>query len=179
MSAPSAAPTETYCARHPSTPTLLRCGRCNTPICPRCMVNTDVGQRCPDCARGSRLPTFQVAPAAIVRGAVAGLLTATAIGYLWSLAPGFAFWLGLLMGFVTGEVVARATNHKRGPALMATAAVTVVVGFLVGFVALGQGAGVAGLVAHLINPLLVLRLGVFMLISLLLAAVIAAVRQRG
>lgn len=39
-----------YCARHPKTETLLRCGRCGTPICPRCMVQSGVGIRCPDCA---------------------------------------------------------------------------------------------------------------------------------
>jgi hypothetical protein len=39
-----------YCARHPKTETLLRCGRCDTPICPRCMVHAGVGIRCPDCA---------------------------------------------------------------------------------------------------------------------------------
>ncbi|HEX2914551.1 MAG TPA: B-box zinc finger protein [Chloroflexia bacterium] len=39
-----------YCARHPEVETGLRCGRCDTPICPRCMVHADVGIRCPDCA---------------------------------------------------------------------------------------------------------------------------------
>jgi hypothetical protein len=39
-----------YCARHPNTETMLRCGRCDTPICPRCMVHSGVGIRCPDCA---------------------------------------------------------------------------------------------------------------------------------
>ncbi|MBN9389452.1 MAG: hypothetical protein J0I20_15595 [Chloroflexi bacterium] len=43
-------PVVTYCARHPNVETLLRCGRCNTPICPRCMVHSGVGIRCPDCA---------------------------------------------------------------------------------------------------------------------------------
>lgn len=39
-----------YCARHPQTETLLKCGRCDTPMCPRCMIHADVGIRCPDCA---------------------------------------------------------------------------------------------------------------------------------
>ena len=175
----STAPSEVRCARHPNTPTRLRCGRCGTPICPRCMVATEVGQRCPDCGRGSRLPTFQVSPALLARGAVAGLLTATAIGYLWSLAPAFSFWIALLMGFGTGEAVARAANVRRGPAMMAVAATAVVLGFLIGFLALGRGQAGAGLLAVLINPLLLLRLGLFTLLALALAAVIAAVRQRG
>ncbi len=43
-------PEAVYCARHSKTETLLRCGRCSTPICPRCMVQSGVGIRCPDCA---------------------------------------------------------------------------------------------------------------------------------
>lgn len=43
-------PVVTYCARHPQVETMLRCGRCDTPICPRCMVHSGVGIRCPDCA---------------------------------------------------------------------------------------------------------------------------------
>jgi B-box zinc finger len=182
MTTMSAAPTtsaEMRCSRHPNTPTLLRCGRCGTPICPRCMINTEVGQRCPDCGRGGRLPTYRVTPAILARGAVAGLLTATAIGYLWSLVPAFGFWIGLLMGFVAGEAVARATNVKRGPAMMATAAASVVLGFLLGFLLLGRGVGVEGLLAVLVNPLLLMRLGLFTLLGVALAAVIAAVRQRG
>ncbi|MDA0256830.1 MAG: rhomboid family intramembrane serine protease, partial [Chloroflexi bacterium] len=38
----------TVCERHPETETELRCQRCDTPICPRCMVQTPVGFRCPD-----------------------------------------------------------------------------------------------------------------------------------
>lgn len=44
----------TYCARHPQVETLLRCGRCEAPICPRCMVHSGVGIRCPDCAANPR-----------------------------------------------------------------------------------------------------------------------------
>lgn len=38
------------CARHPDTETALACGRCDTPVCVRCMVHTDVGIRCRTCA---------------------------------------------------------------------------------------------------------------------------------
>lgn len=38
------------CARHPSVETELSCSRCGTPLCPRCLVQTEVGQRCPTCA---------------------------------------------------------------------------------------------------------------------------------
>lgn len=40
-----------YCGRHPKVVTRLRCGRCETPICPKCMVYTPAGARCRDCSR--------------------------------------------------------------------------------------------------------------------------------
>jgi hypothetical protein len=170
---------EVRCARHANTLTRLHCGRCGTPICPKCMINTEVGQRCPDCGRGRPLPTFQVSPGILARGLIAGMVVATAFGYAWSLFPAFSFWIGLAMGFVTGEAVARSTNMKRGPAMMAIAAVATLTGFLIGFLALGTGLGGAGLFPVLVNPFLLLRLGLFNVLALVLAMGIAAVRQKG
>lgn len=51
----------TYCRRHPKIETGLRCARCNTPICPRCMVYSSVGLRCPDCATNPQ-PSVKVNP---------------------------------------------------------------------------------------------------------------------
>ena len=48
----------TTCERH-GTATALRCGRCETPICPRCSVRTEVGQRCTDCAAGGPTRTIR------------------------------------------------------------------------------------------------------------------------
>lgn len=39
------------CYRHPDRPTLIRCVRCNRPICPECMRDAAVGFQCPDDAR--------------------------------------------------------------------------------------------------------------------------------
>ena len=38
------------CARHSDVETSLACGRCETAVCPRCLVHTDVGIRCRTCA---------------------------------------------------------------------------------------------------------------------------------
>jgi Domain of unknown function (DUF4352) len=62
------------CARHPDTETSLSCGRCNTPVCVRCMVHTDVGIRCRTCAPVRRgipgLGSNRFRNAAIVVGVV-------------------------------------------------------------------------------------------------------------
>jgi uncharacterized protein DUF4352 len=38
------------CAKHTDVETSVSCGRCETPVCVKCMVHTDVGVRCRDCA---------------------------------------------------------------------------------------------------------------------------------
>lgn len=62
------------CARHSDTETSLTCGRCETPICVRCLVQTDVGIRCRTCAPVRRaIPGFgsnRFRNAAIVVGIV-------------------------------------------------------------------------------------------------------------
>lgn len=39
------------CYRHPDRHTLLRCSRCERPICAACSIDAQVGQRCPECVR--------------------------------------------------------------------------------------------------------------------------------
>jgi membrane associated rhomboid family serine protease len=39
------------CYRHPSRDTGVSCSNCGRPICPDCMTPTQVGMRCPECAR--------------------------------------------------------------------------------------------------------------------------------
>lgn len=39
------------CYRHPDRHTLLRCSRCERPICGACSIDASVGQRCPECVR--------------------------------------------------------------------------------------------------------------------------------
>lgn len=48
------------CHRHPWVTTGLTCGRCGVPVCPRCLVHTDVGIRCPACAGVHRRSAFGV-----------------------------------------------------------------------------------------------------------------------
>ncbi|HET9051473.1 MAG TPA: kelch repeat-containing protein [Candidatus Dormibacteraeota bacterium] len=43
------------CARH-GIETRLKCASCQTPICLRCQVRTEVGLKCPDCAKPAAVP---------------------------------------------------------------------------------------------------------------------------
>lgn len=123
-------PLEVPCATNPDVLTALRCGSCETPICPRCLVMTPVGARCRSCARLKSHPVYDVRPLHYLRGAAAGLAVATIGSIVVSSVP-FIGYLGLLiLGWATGEAVTYAANRKRGPWLAAIAAVALLLGTL-------------------------------------------------
>jgi hypothetical protein len=122
-----------HCARHSGVETVLRCGRCETPICPKCMVSTPVGMRCPDCAKVRRPPMYDVAGRWLWQAIGAAVLLVAAGGFAFSLLLGvagrsiiFAAILYLAAGFAVGEALSAAANRKRGPRLQALAVVTAV-----------------------------------------------------
>src|SRR6058998_2328363 len=43
-----------HCYRHPDREALVRCTRCDRPICPECMNEAPVGFHCPDDAAAAR-----------------------------------------------------------------------------------------------------------------------------
>src|SRR4030081_1282117 len=101
------------CARHPNTETVLRCGRCETPICPRCLIPTPVGARCPTCAQVKRGFVTLLKPADLARAIGYGIGAAAVGTIILSFIP----FLGLIgyavLGFAVGEVVSIGANRKR------------------------------------------------------------------
>ena len=132
------------CARHPKVETELTCGRCETPICPRCAVFTDVGARCPTCAPARKLPQFEVGFVYLLRGAAAALGTGAALGAVWgALLPGRIGFLELFLaaglGYVIAEAVSAATNRKAGTALQVIAAGGALAAYLARNLVIGDG----------------------------------------
>ena len=104
-----------YCAAHPRVETLLKCGKCDRPICLKCNIVTIVGSRCPACA-GLRSPiaTLRIAAKTYAMGLVAGIGIGLGLGVLLGLsslpAPRNFSWIilvvGLLMaGYIIGEII--------------------------------------------------------------------------
>ena len=139
-----------YCDRHPKVETNLRCGKCSRFICPKCVVQTPVGARCPDCARLTRLPIFQVSAKDHLRAAGAGLGLAIGLGVVWRIVLPYLFffslWVVLLMGYIIGELISRSVNRKRGIGLQVIAGVSVVICYLT-VVILGLYLSLFGLLA--------------------------------
>lgn len=125
------------CTYHPDVETNLRCGKCGKPICPKDMVQTPVGAKCPDCAKLYKLPTYQVSTKHYLRAAGTGLGIAIICGILWGLIGWVVpfFYLNLLIaagvGYAIGEVISRSVNRKRGTGLAVIAGGCVVISYLV------------------------------------------------
>jgi hypothetical protein len=123
------------CAAHPGVETNLRCGKCGKPICPKCMVQTPVGARCPDCAKLHRLPTYRMSSAYYLRAAGAALGTAIVIGVVWGIIESylpfrfFGLIIGAGIGWAIGEVVGLAVNRKRGVWLAVIGSAGVVIAY--------------------------------------------------
>ena len=86
---------ELYCMKHTKAVTRLRCGRCESPICPKCTVYTPAGTRCRPCAKNK----IVIRPAGVLHSAV-GLASNVASGAgrrVWYLALWY-FILSFLRG---------------------------------------------------------------------------------
>lgn len=124
------------CAAHPSVETSLRCGKCGKPICPKCLVQTPVGARCPSCARLYKLPTYRVSTGYYLRAIGTALGMAIVGGVVWEvvqvLLPFFLlnFLLAAGVGYAIGEVVSLSVNRKRGRGLAAIAGIAVALSYL-------------------------------------------------
>lgn len=165
------------CARHPTVETELACGKCATPICPRCLVHTPVGARCRSCANIRRLPQYNISAPYLARAVGAAVAVGAVLGAVWgALLPFGPFLLlaalvGLGLGYVVGEAVSLATNRKAGPPLQAAAVAGVLVALVVRGVILASAVKGIDLQDVLTND-------VFGWIAAIIAAVVAMGRVR-
>jgi hypothetical protein len=114
----------------------LRCGRCDTPICPRCMVMSPVGARCKTCAPMRRAPMYEVRASHLVRAGGAALVGGIAMGLIWGfIGAAFSFgffliFLGAGLGYAFTRMMEFATRGKRGP---------LIIGFAIAGIAIAWG----------------------------------------
>jgi MFS family permease len=124
-------PQKMYCYVHPDRETLLRCNRCERPICQSCAVLTPTGYRCKECVRGQQ-KIFETTrwwdyPLAFI---TAGLLS-----YLGSLAAGlfgfFTIFIAPVAGMIIAEAVRFVVRRRRSRYLPLIAIIATVLGGLV------------------------------------------------
>lgn len=162
------------CARHHDVQTLLRCSRCDTPICPKCLVHGPVGARCPDCASPLRVlgPTRSQYVLATAAGIAVGAVGGALLGFV-----GFGGLGLLLLGFAVGEVVSRVGGRRGGRALAVVAFSGAVIGPLIGravviavLVPLPDPGMRLALGAQAMLPLIVSMEGLFLIIAGVIAS---------
>jgi MFS family permease len=103
-----------YCYRHPKIATKVSCGKCDRPICTRCMVSGPAGMRCPECAslRGSTL--YKVHPGRLALTIAASIACGVIGAYILVFIGFFVFFIGPAYGTAIAEVVLRVSGRKRG-----------------------------------------------------------------
>lgn len=120
-----------FCYVHPQRETLLRCNKCERPICTSCAVRTPTGYRCKECVSGQQ-KIFNTAqwwdyPVAITISGVLsffGSLVTSFIGF-------FSIFLAPLAGILIAEAVRRALRKRRSKWLPGVTAGAALVGSLI------------------------------------------------
>lgn len=119
-----------YCYIHPKRETLLRCNRCERPICQSCAVLTPTGYRCKECVSGQQkkfeTTTWWDYPLAF--------LAAMVLSYFGSqitrLFGFFTIFLAFVAGMVITEAVRFVVRKRRSRLLPTLAAVATLLGGL-------------------------------------------------
>ncbi len=122
------------CYRHPNRETRVSCATCGRPICTECMVQTDVGIKCPDDARlprGARAGAMKTSQ--ILRSLLAGVVVAL-VGALvvYFVLPEIGFGrliLAGLAGYGAGILIHRAGGRNGGPVAMTISGFAVALAF--------------------------------------------------
>jgi hypothetical protein len=119
------------CANHPSRDTLLRCNRCEKPICTECAVLTPIGYRCKECVRSQQ----KVFETALPQDYVFGIIIAVILSFIGSLLARLVGFFVILLapaaGWVIAEAVRKVTGRRRGKLLFRLVAIATVLGALV------------------------------------------------
>ena len=136
---------EQPCINHPKTTTSLQCSKCLSPICVKCAISTEMGQRCPDCAglragrNGYYVPSIltEVNARQLGRALGGALALALAGGLAWGQwrtagdLGDWSFWWVVAISIAAGETVGRLSNERRALALQLIAGGAVVLAALV------------------------------------------------
>lgn len=161
------------CANHPDRETMLRCNKCEKPICYQCAIRTPVGYRCRECVQQQQAIYFNDRPAdPFIAGGVAAAL-GFVLGALFYLFLGIfglfsfivAFFVGPASGGLVAEAVRRAVGKRRGRYLKYVAAGAWAGGVLAAWAAL--------VMIGLLAPGALFRLHVLLAAALAISAITA------
>jgi len=122
-----------WCARHRKIKTRLRCGRCETPICPKCTKMWLTGARCPNCASNRDAHVYQVSPLQYLATFVAAVVLNSVGAILVPFVGFLILFYAPVVGALLGKAITFVTRGKRGTALAVVASLGTVLGTLIPF----------------------------------------------
>jgi hypothetical protein len=112
-----AIPPKLFCYVHPDRETVLRCNRCERPICNECAVLTPTGYRCKECVRGQQ----KIFETAQTSDYLLSIVIACALGFFGSYIARFLsffiIFIAPVIGVVIAEAVRRVTRRRRAKLL--------------------------------------------------------------
>jgi hypothetical protein len=120
-----------YCQKHPKVETALGCSRCDTSICPKCMISGSVGYLCPSCASVGKDPLFVIPLWRLALGIFVGLAAGTILGILLQQVGFYVFFIGAMIGGSFGQLVLYITGGKRGHRVEWLTGGTIIVGAVI------------------------------------------------
>lgn len=124
-------PQPLFCYNHPERETLLRCNRCERPICQSCAVLTPTGYRCKECVKGQQ----KIFDTARWWDYPLAFLTAGVLSYFGSLVAGlfgfFTIFIAPVAGMIIAEAVRFVVRRRRSKLLPIVAAVATLLGGLI------------------------------------------------
>ncbi len=106
-----------FCYIHPDRKTLLRCNKCERPICSSCAVLTPTGYRCKECIRSQQ----KIFDTAQTGDYIIAPLLAAGISFMGSFLPSFLGFFTLFLAPLTGMIIVESTRwltHKRRSILL-------------------------------------------------------------
>jgi len=118
------------CYIHPNRETLLRCNKCNRPICAQCAIQTPTGYRCRECVRGQQ-KKFDTAHAGDL---LLAPIIAAGISFFGSYIPAFLGFFTIFAapfaGIVIVEILKKLTRNRRSQTLIVITTAAAVLGSL-------------------------------------------------
>jgi len=119
-----------FCYNHPNRETLLRCNRCERPICTECAVLTPTGYRCKECVRNQQKKFENVNlldyPLAIIIAAVFSFIGS----YIANLLGFFTLFIAPVIGVLIAETIRSVLRKRRSISLYRITTIAVIVGSL-------------------------------------------------
>ncbi len=118
------------CYKHPNRETMLRCNKCERPICSQCAVQTPTGYRCKECVRGQQ-KVFSNAQAGDF---IIAVVLAVGLSYFGSYIPSFIGFFTIFaspfVGTLIVEAIKKLTRNRRSRPLFIATTVAAALGSL-------------------------------------------------